>query len=410
MKFKHWTDSNNSYIEAIFEKDDNLFGNREEGGGVEINIREKKLFFDYPVVDIHPDILGLICMLNFFPFIGSRVEFPLAVSPRLEKAFKRAPFTNKKEIDFTNVDDSIPKYKGSKMSIAFGGGVDSSAVRVMFPEAFLVHEAHIRDGELLHFHSHDVVQKLGEDKAALITTNQRYVSNPGGWHSWPCSMVTSLLVATDKDIGLILCGSVMGSNYLWNGAKYYDRHASRDVQGFSGNYWQSVFHDIGIPLFSPIDGISEYGSMSISLGLIEANEVVYCMAKNGGSCDKCTKCFRREVLRSFVQSDFKPNWRNYDTAMIHDFLDRRPLYFGHIFSYARNSEKLPKWVISRISDVQKIETDWPLKYFSRALEFCPPGWEKNLSNRIRDNFETMSEEEEKELVQWNQEENNSVLS
>ena len=410
MRFKYWTDAKNTYIEAIFDDDDNLVGNREEGPGVEIEIEERKLVFDYPVKNIHPDILGLICMLNFFPFVGSRVEFPEPVSPRLEKAFQRTPFTNKKIIKFVNVDNSIPKYKGSTISIAFGGGVDSSAVREMFPEAFLIHEAHIKDGRLLHYYSHDIVEKIGKDRAALVATNQRYVSNPGGWHSWPCSMVTSLLMATDRDIGIILCGSVMGSNYLWNGAKYYDRPASREFQGFSGNYWQSVFHDIGIPLFSPIDGISEYGSMSVTIELIKAGEVVYCMGDKGEACNRCTKCFRREVIRTCVQSDFIPNWDYYNTEMIHDFLENRPLYFGHIFSYARKSGKLPEWVTSRISDVQKIDTDWPLKYYSKALEFCPVGWEETIIQRIKNFFEIMTEEEEEELINWDQEKNNSRLS
>ena len=243
MRFKHRTDAQNTYIEDIFDDDDNPVGNREEGPGVEIEIEERKLVFDYPVKNIHPDILGLICMLNFFPFVGSRVEFPEPVSPRLEKAFQRVPFTNKKIIKFVNVDNSVPKYKGSTISIAFGGGVDSSAVREMFPEAFLIHEAHIKDGRLLRYYSHDIVEKIGKDGAALVATNQRYVSNPGGWHSWPCSMVTSLLMATDRDMDY-LCGSVMGS-YLWNGAKYYDGQQA-GVQGFS--ITGRAFSDIGIPL------------------------------------------------------------------------------------------------------------------------------------------------------------------
>ena len=39
MRFKHWTDAQNTYIEAIFDDDDNPVGNREEGPGVEIEIK-----------------------------------------------------------------------------------------------------------------------------------------------------------------------------------------------------------------------------------------------------------------------------------------------------------------------------------------------------------------------------------
>ena len=32
---------------------------------------------------------------------------------------------------------------------------------------------------------------------------------------------------------------------------------------------------------------------------------------------------------------------NYNNEMIHNFPENRPLYFGHIFSYARKSENSP---------------------------------------------------------------------
>ena len=70
MKFTFETDKSHTFIHAHFEDTDNETGRREEGGGTEITIREKTLTYDYPVKEIHPDILGLICMLNFYPFIG----------------------------------------------------------------------------------------------------------------------------------------------------------------------------------------------------------------------------------------------------------------------------------------------------------------------------------------------------
>ena len=409
MRFNFSVSKGKSRLEAIFEEDDDITGNREEGPGTEITIKDKTIVYDYPVKEIHPDILGLICLTNFYPFMGGGVTFPEAVSPRLVRAFERGQFLNKKKLEFRNVDKGLEKFSGSRIALAFGGGIDSSAVREMFPEAFVVHEAHIRDGEVLESFSHEVVKSMGFNRGNLVTTNARYVSLPGGWHSWPCSMNTALLMATDFDFGLILCGTVMGSNYLWNGNKYYDRHANREFHGFSGNYWQSTFHEIGIPLFSPIDGISEFGSMRVSSKLLERGEVVYCMEADGNSCNKCTKCFRREVIRSVVDDTFEPNWENYDESFIHGFLERRPLYFGHIFSYARKVGKLPDWAETRIKGVQEIKSDWPLHYFEPAMDFCPEEWTETICERIRSNFDMMSKSEEKELVRWNQEENNVNL-
>ena len=81
--------------------------------------------------------------------------FPVPVSPRLEEAFRNRNF--KKQFRFDNVDSSIDMYSGSNMALAFGGGIDSSAVRAMFPEAYVVHEAHWRDGRLVPSDTHQVV-------------------------------------------------------------------------------------------------------------------------------------------------------------------------------------------------------------------------------------------------------------
>lgn len=404
MKFRFWTTSTHSYIKAEFDSDDSITGAREEGVGTKITFQDKVLEYDYVVKDIHPDILGLICLANFFPFIGKRVEFPKAVSPRLERAFKRQPFLAKKDFRFVNVDPELPMYSANRVGIAFGGGVDSTAVHEMFPEAYVVHEAHIRDNKIIPSATHHIVKEMGEESARLVTTNQRYVSIPGGWHSWPCSAVCLLLLATDNDIGLVLTGTVLGSNWLWNGAKFYNRCESKKFQGPSGNHWQSVFQDIGIPMFSPIDGISEFGSMRLSINRLNANQVNYCMAgKDGEHCHQCTKCLRKSIERSLVDPSYKPDWSNYDRPEIHDFLKKRPLYFGHIFKFAAKRKVLPNWINQLILDAREVFSDWPLKYYPPALDFCPDPWKEVLEERITSSFELMDEQEMAELEAWAQE-------
>ena len=406
MKFEFWTTSGHSHIKAILEEDDSRIGKREEGPGTEIELKETTLTYDYEVKEIHPDILGLICMANFFPFIGSSVEFPKSVSNRLEEAFQNGCFTAKKdkEIEFRNVDSSIPKYVGEKMVLSFGGGIDSSSVRVMFPDAFVVHEAHIRDGEVVPSHTHSVVKALGPKRGRVVLTNQRYVSTPGGWHSWPCSTVTSMLMATDMNFGIILTGSTIGSCNLWNaGERFWDRHEARKWHGTTGSYWMSGFAMIGMTMFSPIMGTSEIETMRLSLPMIHKNEVVYCMDDSGVACKKCTKCFRRDVIRAVVEPEYDADWGAYDTEMIYKFLDKRPLYFGHIFAYAKtNSKKLPEWVIERISDVPKIESEWPVRLYCDTFDFCPEPWNKILEKRVLEHIEPMTEKDVFGLKAWNQ--------
>ena len=209
MKFEFWTKSGHSYIKAILEDDDTRIGNREEGIGTEITLQNETVSFDYEVKNIHPDVLGLLCLITFFPFIGSEVEFPKPVSRRLYDAFQNECFTSKKNISFRNISDDVEIYHGEEIALSFGGGIDSSAVRHMFPEAIVIHEAHIKDEVVLNSHSHSVVKSLDSNKGKLVTSNIRYLSIPGGWHSWPCSVSTSLIMATDLNIGIILTGSTI---------------------------------------------------------------------------------------------------------------------------------------------------------------------------------------------------------
>ena len=177
------------------------------------------------------------------------------------------------------------------MALSFGGGIDSTAVRKMFPEAFIVHEAHIREGQILPSLAHQIVRDLGPKRGRLVTTNQRYVSQPGGWHGWTCAFATSLLLATDYDFGIILMGSNLGSTLLYSGARYFDRFQARKTHGPTGNFWQSAFNNIEIPVFSPVCGASEYLTMALSLDLIHSGEVVYCMEQGRRSLSQMLKVY-----------------------------------------------------------------------------------------------------------------------
>ena len=425
MKFEFWTSRGLTHIRARFDEDDNPIGRRQEGPGTEIQYLGEDILFDYEVKEIHPDILGLICLLIFYPFIGKRVEFPVAVSPRLKEAFSNSNF--KRQFEFVNIDTSVPIYHGSKMALSFGGGIDSSSVRVMFPEVFVVHEGHIKNaisvrknglwnkiipsfmsqkelkGDLVPSHAHDVVKSLGPDNARLVVTNQRYVSQPGGWHGWPCSTITSLLLATDMNFGMVLTGTIIGSTMLSNGNAFWDRLHARRHHGPSGNFWQSTFESIGIPMFSPVLGASEFQTMALSNSLIQAGDVVYCMEDKGDACNKCTKCLRRDIIRTVTDPTYNPAWDNYNRSEIHSFLLKRPLYFGHIFSYAMaKSNSLPSFISDNLTDIPSISTDWPMKFYKESFELCPEEWRPTIQDRVLNFIEPMNSKEVEELKNWSQ--------
>lgn len=399
MRFEFESGKDSSTLRANFEFDEHQDGERQEGPGQLITYSGQEITFDYGVRSIHPDLLGLLCLIIFYPFIGQRVIFPSPVSPRLEKAFRRGPF--KRQFRFDNVDRGIRKYEGSRMVLSFGGGIDSSAVRKMFPEAFVVHEAHIRNGQVVPSDAHDVVRDLGPDRGRVVTTNQRYVSHPGGWHGWTCAFATSLLMATDYRFGIILMGSNLGGTLLHKGTRYYNRFKARKWHGPTGNFWQSAFDDIGIPLFSPVSGASEYLTMALSLDLVRSGRVVYCMERDGSACHRCTKCMRRDVIRTVVDEGHHADWGRYDRKDVHEFLEREPLYQGYVFSFARDRvSTLPHFMTSRLGNLPSIELDWPMRIHPRTFRLCDKAWRPMIRRRVLGHVEPMTRRHVSEMKKW----------
>ena len=399
MRFEFASGGQRTVLRAVREDGDREQGPRQEGPGTTITYSGESIEFDYEVTDIHPDLLGLLCLTIFYPFVGERVVFPMPVSPRLEEAFRNSNF--KRQFRFDNVDSSVEMYSGSKMALSFGGGIDSSSLRTMFPEAYVVHEAHYRRGRLVPSDTHRVVHEMGLDRGRVVASNQRYVSKPGGWHGWTCAFATTLLLATDRDFGIILMGSTLRDTLLRGGTGYFDRFRARGWHGATGNFWQSAFNAVGIPVFSPVCGASAFLTMKLSLDLMRAGDVSYCARQDGGACGECPKCLRRDLIRAVVDPEHSPQWAPYDRLVIRDFLEKDPLDDGHVFSFARGRVGgMPPFIRSRIEDLQEIESQWPLRVHTGAFDFCDHRWRPMIRERVLENLDPMRPEDVADLETW----------
>ena len=155
-------------------------------------------------------------------------------------------------------------------------------------------------------------------------------------------------------------------------------------------------------MFSPMTGASEFITMDASLELLAKNEVVYCMEDNGNACNECTKCFRRATIRSVVDQNFEDDFEQYNTRSIHAFLEKRPLYFGHIFSYAKRKNTLPEWIQQRIADIPEITSDWPIKVHPKVYDFVESPWSEIIQKRMQEHYPEMNESELDEMENWTQ--------
>lgn len=404
MKFNYYTFGGCTFIEAVFDEDDNHSARRLEGSGVTITNRNPLVFFDKVYNDIHPDIIALACLAIFYPFIGNKVTFPFPVTNRIVDSINRTIFTKEKKLEITNIDPALDGYEGKYGQVlAFGGGMDSSAIRALFPEAFVVHEASVKNGQLVTDPANDVTASLQEmGRGSLVKTNSRYISDPGGWHVWIGSIVTALLEAGKRRAKHIYAGTILGSAFLSNGNKYFDRHVSSKWHGVSGNYWQQLFWDIGIPLVQPLMGCSEILTMDISLKLLSSDEISYCTADNGNACGICPKCFRRSCIENFITGK-SIDFSKFDNYHVNAVINRKPLYFGHIYAALISAGwDIPDFIGNRFDFLPK-DHSFPLGFNPQSIDFIPSDLKDKINDTLYKNFRVMTDHEILQMKSWDQE-------
>jgi hypothetical protein len=402
VKFNFFVVNGNSYLEAVFEDSDHRSSLRLEGEGVSITNKNPLVFFDKDYSDVHPDIIALACLCIFYPFIGKEVTFPKPVTERIAVSINRPIFTKSKTITVRNINRDLNSYQGEFGEIlAFGGGMDSSAIRATFPEAHIVHEASIKNGFLVKDLTNDLTARLEKkSRATLVRTNSRFISDPGGWHVWTGSIVTSLLEAGKRRAKYIYSGTILGSAFMSNGSKFFDRHSSVKWHGISGNYWQQIFWDIGLPLVQPLMGCSEILTMKATVKKLRQEEVFYCTKLDGDACGRCPKCFRRRCISDYVlaqQSDFSV----FDNTEVHQVLNKRPLYFGHIYSaLMANGWAPPSFIKEKIDFLPRY--DFALKYYEGSLEFIPEELRSKVHDVLSSEFEPMTAKNVEQMKSWDQ--------
>jgi len=219
--------------------------------------------------------------------------------------------------------------------VFFGGGVDSRAVSGLYPEARRV----VLDTVLYDTYS------LREGDVFIKSNLKSGAFFPRGFVFWSQPFAVAPILASYYESALpqFMIGSILGSSYLMNGRRYFDRESrSNTTFGVTGNMYHSLFNEIGLPLYAPLANCSEYVSTKIELLTCRdpQNLPAFCQNAGGAPCLKCFKCFRKVTERYIVckalgldaahskLDTLRAVSRNVPTRSI-DFN-----YFYHIWNYA----------------------------------------------------------------------------
>lgn len=407
-------------------------GYRAEAPHPRLILVNHEVLFDYiPSRPIHPDILALICLIVYYPFFQKWTDthFPSKISPTMASALAKFPLYTwdgsrnrycKIEgagiiVPKTGIDPDLAPYKnGATTLLAFGGGLDSTAVKCLFPGAHIVHEKKwnhrtTKNGvdELISI----MDRRPQSGQSHVIASNSRSLTRPTGWTGWISCIATSLLVASDHPTNNILLGSSLAS--LLGGGKRFIGVNGKEFPGT--NIWTSLLkHTVGINLFCPVAGLSEVALVKIikQTSQLYLKKCTWCLKKNGYPCHSCFKCLRRDLLIFYeaaqgvskgtdliggTPSPFP--WSNYSKS-------KKPPRetFGPTLNY------LLKWYHNTFGTVppiisSEIEQDvsWIDAWYVPALSLVPENLKTYVYKRIAQRVRPMSDYEKMCLENYGQE-------
>lgn len=312
---------------------------------------------DFSLSSTHPALLMLTAEVLLSPWIRStKKEFP------------------------------YPREKGSRTSLAFSAGTDSTAALFVMPEDTLLgyHRRNFpsmldhRNATRLLNHLEETYEKSIADVASNHELLRTYHYKQIGFSTDFACASHLILLADTYDIGAIAVGMVLDNTWLMKGRKFRDFPRTEYFQ-----YWKERFSDAGIDLLIPLGGVSEAGAMKIC----EIEKILpfmnSCLRGNGKSgCGKCWKCFHKNgpFGRPF----------DIDAKEIQTFLHRRPLPTATHALWALKQLNQE----SQVPDLAHLfqqDFTWWTSYYPPADEILPVRWKNGIKTKISTYLEDMEQ-------------------
>jgi 7-cyano-7-deazaguanine synthase in queuosine biosynthesis len=354
-------------IRAYPESEKEKYGYRSESPYPLIRLKLENnystLIFKYPIINIHPDILGLLCIISFYPFIHDSVTFPMDVSPKFAETIENmwfytvidAKYVPERKVIVTNVNKNLAPYKwGKNKALAYGGGLDSTATLILFQNVNVIHEKIMDIPDKVIDFLQEIEDKWTKwkGKTYCIESNNKTLCNKSGWTTWVSCISTSVILAQKLGIGYILLGSSLGSYY-----------SNGEFKEYHENEWTKLFRKLGLQVFSPIAGLSELSLGKIILKTYPnwIDKITYCIkGENGSNCKKCLKCFRRYVLTSYLKGE-EIDYTRY--KLTEEIIGKLGITFN--------------WIYNKTGDKDLVEG-----YYKPAINLIPSELRNNYKTRI----------------------------
>ena len=289
--------------------------------------------------------------------------------------------------------------KGWRNSLAFSGGVDSTACMLLMPSDTILcyHERSGFNSQLNHTNAHHFIDYLNHDSRPVLVVKSNHEQiridrgKGPGFSTDLAAAVHNILLADYLQLRSIAMGMPLENAYLFHG------HTGRDFA--ETYYWKShqeVLEKAGLELVYPTAGVSEIINHKIVENSKYSNLAESCLRseKQGSVCGKCWKCFRKNTMKGKGVEI---------VGEISTFLQKRPLKQAVSTLYA--IKRLPKHQLEEIINLHPdlnnlLEDDYSFieRYAPMSLDLLPDNQKSIIEKRLNEISNPMDKKDIERLL------------
>ncbi|MCK9442644.1 MAG: DUF6395 domain-containing protein [Methanothrix sp.] len=349
---------------------------RSEGNlDIKINNTTVNFISDY-LYNVNGDKIALVAILSFWPLITNcsdniiNISFDWNVSHKFKSLIEN--FRLLKHLNIKSNLEYVEEDNADRIVLSYGGGFDSLAASIIFPNAVPIHESPIAVLENRITDSViDISNKVKEDlnkKIEFVYTDQRYLYTTFGLPVWTAMYSSSILSGAKR----IYSGTVMDATYLLDGIAY---------RTLTDKPWYDLFKNIGVEVL-PTSFLSEISNTRIIMKNNLSKYTCYCVRIPFQDCGGCIKCLRKRLLKFLYGEPFGDF--NFTEKIIKE-LKKRPLKLGNVYAHVyQKTGWLPEPVLDAFSDIkdQLLSRDYSFQEKIKVDFFDDMGYDINEKNRI----------------------------
>jgi hypothetical protein len=379
-------------------------------GGYTVGLKARHARVELPVtlsVPPHPDAEALAIFVIVRPWIGGRLVVPRGVSHQFADLMMRIF-----RIEIGPVYPGIQRRsQGSTPILAYSAGFDSTAASAVLPEIPHIHHRRISHPDIPDAGDYraDAIQDLAERarqrgrSVHVVQADFEHLVDPyPSLPHWFGFAVGPLLMADHFDAGALVLG---GTLETW----YMDMARTWKGQPRKGTGIDPLPEAVGLPIMRPLIGITEVGTMHLTLGSDMSDLARSCVAGTvTDACHQCAKCLRKDMIRAVLTADRSAMERIPANAVGWNvFDDKGPYYMQAQFEYA--AARIPEslWneslrhAVDQMGGVDHRQTEWMERAYLPAIEFgVPEQWQQDVAKRLETSLTWMTKADIATMQAW----------